>query len=399
VTSTTLTEVIVVGLGAIGSATLYQLARRGIPAIGIDRFAPPHDRGSSHGESRITRLAVGEGDSYAPLVRRSHAIWRELERETGAALLHQVGGLIIGDAQDTPHHGKPGFLKRTIAVAERHAIAHEVLAAEEIAYRFPQLLMGGGERGYYEPEAGMVFPERCIAAQLDQARRRGATLRLDEQVLSVAASGMGVTVTTTAGRLQAARVVLAAGPWLPGLLGSSCAGLLRVFRQTLHWFPTESAGFAPQRCPVFLWMHGTSEEDYFYGFPRLPGSAGVKVASERYARTTTADGCDRRVAPAESAEIYRRPVSGRLRDVGGEALRASACLYTVTPDSGFLVDTLPGLPGALIASACSGHGFKHSAALGERIAELIAGDAEALAALAGFGLPRLRAADAVSARS
>jgi sarcosine oxidase len=384
------TEVIVVGLGAIGSATLYQLARRGIPAIGIDRFTPPHDRGSSHGESRITRLAVGEGDSYAPLVRRSHAIWRELERDTGVALLHQVGGLIIGDAQDTPHHGKSGFLKRTIAVAERHAIAHEVLAAEEIAYRFPQLQMSGDERGYYEPEAGMVFPERCITAQLDQARRLGATLRLDEQVLSVASAGAGVTVTTTTGRLQAPRVVLAAGPWLPGLVGASCAGLMRVFRQTLHWFPTQSAGFAPERCPVYLWMHGTSEEDYFYGFPCLPGSAGIKVASERYARTTTAEGCDRRVAPAESVEMFRRHVSGRLRDVGGEALRAATCLYTVTPDSGFLVDTLPDLPGALVASACSGHGFKHSAALGERIAGTIAGDTEAAAALAGFGLPRLR---------
>jgi sarcosine oxidase len=403
-TSTTLTEVIVVGLGAIGSATLYQLARRGIPAIGIDRFTPPHDRGSSHGESRITRLAVGEGDDYAPLVRRSHAIWHELERETGASLLHQVGGLIIGDAQDTPHHGKPGFLKRTIAVAERHAIAHEVLAAAEIAYRFPQLLMTGGERGYYEPEAGMVFPERCIAVQLDQARRFGATLRLDEQVVSVTpadgAAGAGVTVTTTAGRLQAPRVVLAAGPWLPGLLGTSWStGLLRIFRQTLHWFPTESAGFAPERCPVFLWMHGSSEEDYFYGFPRLPGSAGIKVASERYARTTTADGCDRQVTSAESSEMFRRHVSGRLRDVGGEALRAAACLYTVTPDSGFLVDSVPELPGALVASACSGHGFKHSAALGEHIAALIAGEAEAAAALAGFGLPRLRAAVAVNGRS
>jgi sarcosine oxidase len=174
---------------------------------------------------------------------------------------------------------------------------------------------------------------------------------------------------------------------------------LRIFRQTLHWFPTESAGFAPERCPVFLWMHGSSEEDYFYGFPRLPGSAGIKVASERYARTTTADGCDRQVTSAESSEMFRRHVSGRLRDVGGEALRAAACLYTVTPDSGFLVDSVPELPGALVASACSGHGFKHSAALGEHIAALIAGEAEAAAALAGFGLPRLRAAVAVNGRS
>jgi sarcosine oxidase len=385
-------EVIVIGLGAIGSATLYQLARRGVRAIGIDRFTPPHDRGSSHGETRITRLAVGEGDGYAPLVRRSHAIWRELEAETGSALLHQVGGLLIGDAAGTPHHGKADFLRRTIGVAARHGIAHEVLAAEEMAYRFPQLSLNGDEMGYFEAEAGMAFPERCIAAQLDRAALLGAVLRFGEPVLSVAPSGGGMAVTTSAGRLHARRVIMAAGPWLPGMVGPACAPLLRVFRQTLHWFPTASPLYAPERCPVFLWMHGASEEDYFYGFPRLPGSVGIKVASERYAATTTADGCERRVTPAESTAMFRRHVQGRLRDVGPEAFKAAACLYTVTPDSGFLVDSLPEMPGVLVASACSGHGFKHSAALGEAIAGMMAGDHRATDALSAFGLDRLAGA-------
>jgi sarcosine oxidase len=385
------TEVIVIGLGAIGSATLYQLARRGVPAIGIDRFTPPHDRGSSHGETRITRLAVGEGDAYAPLVRRSHAIWRELEAETGRALLDQVGGLLIGGANGTPHHGKPDFLGRSIGVAERHGIAHEVLTAGEMAYRFPQLSLSGGEMGYFEPEAGMVFPEACIAAQLARAGQLGAVLRLGEPVLSVEPAGAGLEVTTTEGRLHAGRVVMAAGPWLPALAGPACAPLLRVFRQTLHWFPTSSPLYAPERCPVFLWMHGACEEDYFYGFPRLPGSAGIKVASERYAATTTADACERQVAPADSAAIFRRHIQGRLRDVGAEAWKAAACLYTVTADRGFLVDTLPGLPAAIIASACSGHGFKHSAALGEAIAGMLAGGRGLADALAGFGLDRLAA--------
>jgi sarcosine oxidase len=381
-------DVIVIGLGAIGSATLYQLARKGVRAVGIDRFVPPHDRGSSHGESRITRLAVGEGDDYAPLVRRSHAIWRDLEEATGESLLHQVGGLIISARRGTPHHGKSDFFGRTIAMAERHGIAHEVLNAAEMAYRFPELELQGEERGYYEPEAGILFPERCVAAQLDLARCLGATLRFNEEVLSIVPAGSGVSVTTTEGRLRARRVVMAAGPWLPALAPRSFAPSLKVFRQTLHWFPTAAGAYTPGKFPIFLWMHGESQEDYFYGFPQLPGSGGIKVASERYTGTTTPEACDRRVTVAESTEIFQRHVSGRLRGVGARPLKAASCLYTVTPDAGFVVDSPAELPGVLLVSACSGHGFKHSAALGEAIAEEILGDFDAESPLTGFGMHR-----------
>ena len=381
-------DVIVIGLGAIGSATLYQLARRGVRAVGIDRFTPPHDLGSSHGESRITRLAVGEGDDYAPLVRRSHAIWRELEQATGESLLHEVGGLIIGARHGTPHHGKSDFFARTLAVAERHGIAHEVLTAAEMDYRFPELQLQGDERGYYEPEAGMLFPERCIAVQLKMAERFGATLRLNEEVLSITPDGRGVSVSTTEGRLQTARVVVAAGPWLPALAPAAFAASLKVFRQTLHWFPAPAAAYEPGKFPIFLWMHGEAQEDYFYGFPQLPGSGGIKVASERYAVPTTPEACDRRVAAAESAAIFERHVRGRLRGVSAQPMKAAACLYTVTPDAGFLIDSLPELPGVLLASACSGHGFKHSAALGEAIARNILDEVDAKSALTSFGMHR-----------
>jgi sarcosine oxidase len=381
-------DVIVIGLGAIGSATLYQLARKGIRAVGIDRYRPPHDLGSSHGETRITRLAVGEGDDYAPLVRRSHAIWRDLEEATGTSLLHQVGGLIIGARHGTPHHGKADFFERTVAVAERHAIAHEVLSAAEMGYRFSSLELKGDERGYYEPEAGMLFPERCIRAQLAMAECLGATLRLNEAVLSVSADSASVSVTTSAGRLEASRVVMAAGPWLPALAPASFAASLKVFRQTLHWFPAPPVSYDPGQFPIFLWMHGEAQEDYFYGFPQLPGSGSIKVASERYALTTTPDACDRAVSAAESAEVFARHVNGRLRGIGAQPLRAAACLYTVTPDAGFLVDTVPELPGVLLASACSGHGFKHSAALGETIACSILDDFDAKDALAPFSMHR-----------
>jgi sarcosine oxidase len=383
-------EVIVIGLGAVGAATLYQLAKAGVPAVGIDRFRPPHDQGSSHGESRITRLAVGEGDDYAPLVRRSHAIWRDLEARSGERLLDSVGGLVIDSGQATPHHGRANFLDSTIAVARRHHIRHEVLTAAEIAYRFPVLQLSGAERGYFEPEAGMAFPERCIAVQLGLARELGAELRLAEPVISVASTESGVVVQTAQARIEAGYAVLAAGPWAPTLAPQAIASRLTVYRQTLHWFDAPDDLYAPRRFPIFLWMHGATQEDYFYGFPCLGRGQGIKVATERYDRATHADTAARHVSPDESAAIFSHHVHGRLRAVRGRPLKAAACLYTVTPDAGFLIDVSPEAPRLLVASACSGHGFKHSAALGEAIAARITGQGEARAAasLAPFGLHR-----------
>ena len=378
--STTQTaDVVVIGLGAVGSATLYQLARRGIRAIGIDRYHPPHDLGSSHGESRITRLAVGEGEAYIPLVRRSHALWRMLEAESGEPLLLQTGGLIIGSETPTPHHGREDFLNRTIGIVARHGIAHEVLDSAEIGRRFPQFGLRGDERALYEPSAGLVFPERCIAVQLRLAQTLGAELRLGETVTAMRRIGGGVEVETDCGRLQAGQVVMATGPWLPEMVDDPTGRLLRVYRQSLHWFPADPVEYAPERFPVFLWMHGASEEDYFYGFPSLPGSGTIKVASERYAGTTSPDTVVREVARAESAGIFARHVAGRLRGIGADAVRAAACLYTVSPDRGFLADRLPELDRVLFASACSGHGFKHSAALGEALAARLLGDGDGLA--------------------
>ena len=369
-------DVVVVGLGAVGSATLHRLARAGVRAVGIDRFRPPHAFGSSHGESRITRLAVGEGSDYAPLVRRSHEIWRELEAESGETLLLETGGLIIGPRSGAAnHHGKDDFVRRTIAVARDAAIAHEVLDAAGIRARFPQFTLTGDEMAVFEPTAGVVFPERAIAVQLRLAEALGATLHLDERVQQVQRDGSGIALVTDRRTIRTARVVLAAGPWLPELAGGRVAELARVHRQTLHWFDADDpARYAPGRFPVFIWMHGDSEEDYFYGFPALPGTSTVKVASERYADPTSPDRVRREVAPEESQAIYRRHVAGRLSGVGPACRHAASCLYTVTPDAGFIVDALPDQPGVLAASACSGHGFKHSAALGELLARRAVAD-------------------------
>ena len=249
-------DTIVIGLGAVGAATLWQLARRGQRVLGLDRWDPPHSFGSTHGDTRITRCAIGEGEIYVPLVLRSHEIWRELEAETGDELLTQCGALIMSSGlANAVVHGKANFVGRTIAAAERYGIAHEILSADEVMHRFPQFRLEGGERAYFEAAGGYVRPERCVRAQLAAAQRLGATVRGQTQVVRIERDGGGVTVTTAAGdRLSAARVVLAAGVWSPGLAGGALAPQMSIARQVLHWFQADDpAQFAPERFPVFIW--------------------------------------------------------------------------------------------------------------------------------------------------
>lgn len=369
-------DVAVIGLGAFGSATLYQLARRGIRAVGIDRFHPPHTMGSTHGESRITRMAVGEGATYAPMVIRSHEIWRELERETGDDLFAQVGGIIMsGKDNKALHHGRNDFVSSSIAVAQRFGIRHEVLDAAEIGKRFPQFGLKGDEWGYYEPEAGWVSPEKCVAAQLRLAARHGATLRLGETVLECRQQGEAVTITTDKGVIAADRVIMTAGAWMPGLV-PSLRPLAKVQRQALHWYAAENpSDYAGDRFPIFIWIHGLGETDYFYGFPASSEDGAVKVATETYSRDDDPDTVDRAVATEDSRTMYAEHVKGRLRGVTPRLMRAASCLYTVLPRSDFFVDELPGQDRILAVSSCSGHGFKHSAGMGEALAQRVIGEA------------------------
>lgn len=407
-TASTSFDTIVIGMGALGAATVLQLAQRGQRVLGLDRHVPPHDQGSSHGDSRITRLAVGEGSAYVPLVQRSHALWREIEAHTGADLLTQTGGLILASGDCVAaHHGKADFVQTTMSTAKRYGIAHEILQAADIRERFPQFLLRGDEQAYFEPEAGFVRPEAAIAAQLQWAAEQGAELHTGETVLRIEPLGptadAGVRVHTDRGQYLAQQVVLAAGPWLPGLLqaqsgspAQTWGGQLRVMRQTLYWFDTgaQAQQYQPERFPIFIWIFGDREEDYMYGFPSTDAAwPALKIATEQYDHSTSPEQVDRRVTPAEVQQMFETRLRGRFAgmDAGqGRVLKSAACMYTVTPDRDFLIDRLPHAPQVLVVSACSGHGFKHSAGLGEAIAATIADPAHPSPYLRPFAYDRLQ---------
>jgi sarcosine oxidase len=360
-------DVIVVGLGAMGSAASWQLAARGVSVIGIDQYAPPHAWGSTHGDTRITRLAIGEGREYVPLARRSHELWRDIERDSGAELLTQPGIVIMA-------HPSSAFLAETRAAARQYGIAHQDLSNDELRAGFPMFAVDQETVGYHEPEAGYVRPERAVAAQLALAARCGAQLSLSERVEGWTASANGVMVTTDRETYVAGQLLLCAGAWIGDLM-VAVRDLVAIYRQLLFWFPIRHGYAVLRDMPAFVWDVGGDRRgfvhlDGFYGFPAIDGpGGGVKVATESYEHTTTPDG---RQHPARSAEIermYRGCIEPYLRWLGPEPLRTVSCLYTSTRGSRFIIDRHPDHDAVMVVSACSGHGFKHSPAIGEAVAQ------------------------------
>ncbi|MGH2859172.1 MAG: N-methyl-L-tryptophan oxidase [Solirubrobacteraceae bacterium] len=378
-------DVIVIGLGAMGSAACRALAARGVSVLGIDRFSPPHDLGSTHGDTRITRLAIGEGQEYVPLARRSHELWRELERETGGQLLTQAGVLILGPPSSS-------FLRETRAAASRYGIEHEDLTGAEVADRYPMFAVGSPTDAYLEPGAGFVRPEAAVAALLRVAQRGGARLRLGERVLSWSAASGGVTVTTEAGAHHGGQLLLCAGAWTPELVPEA-RDLLAVHRQLLYWFPIRDGYRQLRDMPAFIWDLGGSQGgfvhlDGFYGLPAVDGPrGGVKIGIESYEQTTAPDGRQHPPTAAEIDRIQAQVVGPHLPWLGAEPVRTASCLYTCARDCRFLIDRHPTHESVLVVSACSGHGFKHSPAIGEAVAQWLTGD-DVTVDLSPFGFSR-----------
>jgi sarcosine oxidase len=329
--------------------------------MGIERFEPGHDRGSSHGATRIIRLSYFEHPSYVPLLRAAYTLWRDFEREGKRQLLHITGILEIGPPDSA-------LIAGTLASARQHGLHHDLLAARDVMRRYPAFRLPADYVGVVQPDGGFLEAERSIRAMLDLARQRGAEIRTGEAVRAIEPHDRGVRIVTERAGIEAGAAVVAAGPWTGSLLAGQNLPL-RVTRQAMAWFdPAEPALFEPDRFPVFLIE---SELGVHYGLPRFRG--GVKVAKHyHYDEVVDPDTYDRIVSPADEAAI-RSALENFLPAANGRLVDAATCLYTMTPDGHFVIDRLPGAPNVVVVSACSGHGFKFAPVIGEIAADLATG--------------------------
>ena len=360
-------DAIVAGLGAMGSAAAYHLARRGMKVLGLEARTIAHDQGSSHGESRIIRQAYFEHPAYVPLVHRAYQLWRELEAESGQSLLTITGGLAIGAPSSS-------LVTGCLKSARLHGLSHELLDAAELRQRFPQFVLDDDEVAVYESQAGYLRPEECIRQHLRCAEQRGADLHFEEPILSWTASASGgcVTVVTRQQTYRAQSLVLTAGPWSNEIIpGFSIP--LAVVRRVMFWFQPASQPYAfdPGVFPIFLWE--PERGPFFYGLPRVD-PAGNPKAAIHWGDEVDDDACtpstiDRTIHPRDESRI-RSALARRIPALNGGIARAAACMYTMTPDAHFVIDMHPQFPQVPIAAGFSGHGFKFSSVVGEILTDL-----------------------------
>ena len=374
-------DVIVAGVGGMGSAACHHLARRGQRVLGLERFDLGHAMGSSHGMSRIIRLAYFEGTQYVPLVRRAHELWRETGREAGMDLLHVTGSL------DLAAEGA-GPVESSRQSCLDHGLAHETLSHAEIARRFPAFHIPKGHVGLWQPDGGFVASERAIHAHVGLAQARGAEIRCNEPVLEWSATAHGgVEVVTARGRYTAGRLLLTSGAWMDEL-NPALAPHIRMVKQAIGWFGVKRPDlFRMGAFPVFIL---TVEEGNFYGFP-LWEHPGFKVGGPHYAREPVDPRQPDRTPSERQVAALRGFLSKYLPDAAGEPLGVKGCIYTVTPDEHFVIDRMPGAEQVIFASCCSGHGYKFASAIGEALADLATSGASRFD-LSPFALDRFQRA-------
>lgn len=352
-------DVIVAGLGAMGSATVYRLARRGSRVLGLDRFAPPHTLGSTHGRSRIIRTAYWDDPSYVPLVGRAYELWRELEAASGERLLFPAGAFYLGAPDSALVTGARDSVRL-------NGIPHEELSAAEVMRRAPALRPSADTVAIWEPDAGVLLPELAVATFLSLAVKSGADIHVDEPLLQWAPAGDGVTVTTPRGTYEADRLVLAVGPWTPEIV-PELAAALRVERQVMHWFrpASPSRGLTADRVPCLMWEYEPGH--IWYAVPDM--GHGLKAGIHHDGETVAPDTVHRDVSADDIARVGTL-IHQLIPDANPAPVASAVCFYTNTSNSHFIIDVHPGHPAVLIASPCSGHGFKFAAVIGEIMADL-----------------------------
>jgi sarcosine oxidase len=354
-------DVIVVGVGGMGSATVYHLARRGLKVLGLEQFDIPNERGSSHGVSRIIRLAYAEHANYVPLLRRAYELWRELENRVGERLLIITGGIDAGDENSAT-------VKGSLSSCAIHDLPYECLDATALTRRFPGYRLASGMVGVYQPDAGFLLPERCIVAHVAAAQQLGAEVHARERVISWSAEQNGIVVTTDRGTYCARKMVVTAGPWARTIV-PTLQELAVPERQVMIWTqPLRPECFEVGAFPVF---NMEAHEGRFYGFPVF-GVPGFKLGKYHH-RSERVDDLERmnRECDVEDEEVLRAGISRYFPDANGPTIAMKTCLFTNSPDEHFILDLLADCPQVAVAAGFSGHGFKFCSVIGEIMAELI----------------------------
>ena len=348
----------------MGSAACFHLAQRSVRVLGLDQFSIPHSLGSSHGDSRMIRLCYYEHSDYVPLLLRAYQLWGDLEKRTQQKLLYKTGGIYMGPADCD-------FISGTVCAADQHRLPHEKLDRAQLRDRFPQFQVPDDHIGLYEPEAGLLAPERVVAAHAELALQHGAILHAHEPVIDWSASAGGITVRTPKQTYSADRIVFCGGAWSAQLLRELSVPLV-VTRQVLGWvWPKKPDQFALGTLPV--WAINNDDGSIHYGFPMLPaashGRPGFKIAHHFHGTPTSPDTINRVPQPDDEND-FRHVLQRFIPDADGPLLSMAVCMYTNSPDSHFIIDRHPMHERAIIACGFSGHGFKFASVVGEIVADL-----------------------------
>jgi sarcosine oxidase len=353
-------DVIVVGVGSMGSSTVYQLARRGLKVLGLEQFDVPHTRGAGHGFSRVIRLAYFEHPDYVPLLRRAYQNWREIEKTACASILNITGGVYMGKP-------KSDLIKGSLRAQKQYRIEHEELSHSDLGQRYPMFRLPRSYIGMYENAVGYVVPEQAISSYCIEALRRGATIHGHEPVLSWNSTNGSVTVTTARETYTADKLVFTGGAWSNRLIGE--LGIpLTVTRQVLGWvWPKKPENFKLGQFPVWMIDHGTGGQHY--GFPMVKEVPGFKIAYHSTGSPTDPDKVNRDPQPGDE-ETFRPLLQNMIPDANGPTLAIRTCLYTNSPDGHFIIDKHPRHDNVMIACGFSGHGFKFVSVIGEVMADL-----------------------------
>lgn len=353
-------DIIVIGVGAMGAATCFQLASRGVRVLGIEQFDVPNDRSSHHGESRMIRSAYYEEPRYVPLLKRAYELWDELEALTGEKILYRAGGLYMGPPDGT-------LVKGAALSAVAHALSHEKLTVDDVRKRWPQFEVPENWGAVYETEAGFLLPERIIERYAALARSHGATIRTRETVRNWRATNGDVSVTTDVGEYHADRLIFTGGAWTSKLI-ADLGVQLKVTRQVLGWvLPMQRELFELGRLPA--WAIDSLDGGVYYGFPMLPASSGFKLAHHAPFEPFDPDNLSRE--PRARDEVDFRPcLQHYIPQANGPLVQMRICMYTNSPDHNFIIDRHPRHENVHIACGFSGHGFKFASVIGEMMADL-----------------------------